>query len=104
MDQEIKITGKQMLREIEDLRQKIAEMAITQKQLTWAKERLKESREHFQRLSEATDEGILIHNKGKIISVNKTFADMFGYSITELIGTDGLRLIVPAVPPKQPRS
>ncbi len=56
---------------------------------------LRESEERFRRLSEATLEGILIHNKGKIIDMNQAFTRIFGYDPAELIKMNALQLIAP---------
>lgn len=56
---------------------------------------LQESEERFRRLSEATDEGILIHDHGMIIDANQAIAKMFGYQTDELIGMSGFKLLVP---------
>ncbi|HEY9833759.1 MAG TPA: PAS domain S-box protein, partial [Stenomitos sp.] len=56
---------------------------------------LQESEERFRRLSEATDEGILIHDYGRIIDANQAIAKMFGYETDELIGRSGFELLVP---------
>jgi PAS domain S-box-containing protein len=56
---------------------------------------LQESEERFRRLSEATYEGILIHEQGMIIDANQAIAKMFGYETDELIGMSGFELLVP---------
>ncbi|MFQ6039913.1 MAG: ATP-binding protein [Candidatus Poribacteria bacterium] len=56
---------------------------------------LRESEERFHRLSDATFEGIVINDKGTILDVNQTFATMFGYEMSELIGTSVLKLMAP---------
>ncbi len=48
--------------------------------------KLAESLDRFARLSEMTTEGIVIHDKQKILDVNASFCRMFGYSPRELIG------------------
>jgi len=66
---------------------------ITKRQQT--EEALRESEERFRRLSDATFEGIVINDKGRILDVNQTFATMFGYEMSELIGTSVLKLMAP---------
>lgn len=61
---------------------------------------LKESEERFKKLSESTFEGIMIHEGGKIIDANSTFAEMFGYELSELIGTDVMKLTSPELQEK----
>ncbi|HEX8230921.1 MAG TPA: PAS domain S-box protein [Chloroflexia bacterium] len=47
---------------------------------------LQESEERFRRLSNASREGVCIHEGGKILEVNKRLAEMFGYEPHEVIG------------------
>ncbi len=56
---------------------------------------IKESEERFRSLSEATVEGIIVHDRGKIVDANLAAAKMFGWEVSDLIGIDGLNLIVP---------
>jgi PAS domain S-box-containing protein len=51
-----------------------------------AEEELKESEERFKGLAEATFEGIAITQDGKIVETNASFAAMFGYEPSEVIG------------------
>ncbi|RMF90439.1 MAG: PAS domain S-box protein [Methanobacteriota archaeon] len=60
-----------------------------------AEEALRESEERYRRLSDASLEGIAIHEKGKILDANQTFADMFGYELNEVIGMNALDLAAP---------
>jgi len=46
-------------------------------------------------LSEASFEGILIHDKGEILDANQTFAKIFGYELDEIIGMNVLELAAP---------
>lgn len=54
-----------------------------------------ESQLRFRRLAEATFEGVLIHDRGIILDANESLARMSGYSLQELIGKNGLELVVP---------
>lgn len=54
---------------------------------------LKESKERFNRLHNASFGGIAIHNHGKILDCNQGLVTLFGYSMDELLGMDGLLLI-----------
>jgi PAS domain S-box-containing protein len=47
---------------------------------------LRESEERFHRLVDSAFEGWVIHQAGRIVMVNPTFASTFGYNQTELIG------------------
>jgi len=53
------------------------------------------SEERFRQRSEATFEGIVIHDQGKILDVNQQYADMFGYSVSEIIGKSILEFVAP---------
>ncbi|AFY58106.1 PAS domain S-box [Rivularia sp. PCC 7116] len=44
-------------------------------------------------LSEATFEGIILHDRGIILDVNHTLAQMTGYEVEELIGKNGYELV-----------
>ncbi len=56
---------------------------------------LRESEERFRRLSDAAEEGIAIHDMGRIIDANEALARMFGYELSELIGMSAERLATP---------
>ncbi len=47
---------------------------------------LEEQNTRFYQLSEATFEGIVIHDVGTIVEVNRAFEKMFGFQRAELIG------------------
>lgn len=51
---------------------------------------LHESEERFKKLTEASFEGIAIHDKGKILEANQNFAKMFGYELNDVIGMHAL--------------
>jgi PAS domain S-box-containing protein len=56
---------------------------------------LKESEERFRVLSEASFEGIVIHENGIIIDANKTFTELFGYEYDQILGINVLELATP---------
>jgi PAS domain S-box-containing protein len=60
-----------------------------------ADEALRESEERFRRLSEATLEGIIIHDHGLILDANAQAAAIHGYELSEFIGMDVLTFIAP---------
>ena len=49
-------------------------------------QQLVESRTRFRRLAEATFEGIIIHEDGEILDVNRALIEMIGYERDELVG------------------
>jgi len=64
-----------------------------------AEEALRESEDRYRSLSEASFEGIAIHDQGTIINANNTFAAMFGYTVEEVIGMRALDLAAPKFRP-----
>ena len=56
---------------------------------------LYENKIKFEELSNSIYEGILIHDKGIIKSVNSAFEKMFGYASNELTGVCGIELLFP---------
>jgi PAS domain S-box-containing protein len=60
-----------------------------------AEQDLRESEERFRSLSEATFEGIAVHEKGVILEANEAFARMFGYERGEVIGMNALDFAAP---------
>lgn len=59
------------------------------------KQELQDSEARFHRLSEATFEGILIHDEGRVIDGNQALEKMFGYQRAKVIGKDILEFITP---------
>lgn len=57
---------------------------------------LAQSNEQFDRLFNATFEGVLVHRQRKILMVNDALAQMLGARKEELIGTDMLEIVAPA--------
>jgi len=60
-----------------------------------AEEQLRRSEERFRSLSNASLEGIMIHEQGLIVDVNPAFARLFGYEQPEeLIGKNGFEVLL----------
>ncbi|MGB7922223.1 MAG: ATP-binding protein [Pyrinomonadaceae bacterium] len=53
------------------------------------------SEERFRQLSEATFEGVAVHEQGRLIDANETLAAMFGYVPAEVVGMNTLQLVAP---------
>jgi len=64
---------------------------ITERKRT--EKELLDSQARFKALHNASFGGIAIHDKGVILDCNQGLSDMTGYSLTELIGMEGLALI-----------
>ena len=60
-----------------------------------AKVAMDESDERFRIFMETTQEGVVIHDRFKILEANQAFADMFGYNPAEILGRDVLEFIAP---------
>ncbi len=68
---------------------------VTERRQTQEALKISEARNRL--LSERTFEGIVIHEHGRIIDCNLSFAQLFGYDSSELIGTDGFQLLASGV-------
>jgi PAS domain S-box-containing protein len=64
------------------------------KELTIAKEKAEASEAKFEKLSNLTFEGIVLHKKGIAIDINLSFAKMFGYTPEEVMGKNLFDLII----------
>ena len=60
-----------------------------------AEEELRESEERFRGLSDATFEGIVISEDGRVLETNRSFARMFGYEPEEVAGMSATEFIAP---------
>jgi PAS domain S-box-containing protein len=60
-----------------------------------AKVAMDESEERFRIFMETTQEGVVIHDRFKILEANQAFADMFGYKPAHILGRDVLEFIAP---------
>ncbi|MEE4135242.1 MAG: response regulator, partial [Desulforhopalus sp.] len=73
---------------------KTIEKALRHNQLT---RELRTSQERFKILADASWEGIVIHDNGRLIEANNQFLSMFGYSFDELAGKMFLeKILVPS--------
>lgn len=65
---------------------------------------LRSSQRRFDILFDAMPVGAMIHHDNKVVMANKTFADMFGYAQSEIIGSDPLSVVAPESRPEVGRS
>ena len=64
--------------------------------LKQAEKELRESEERFRTFAdEVSSEGLVIHDKGKILDVNRQFAKMHGYETSELFEIDTFTAVAP---------
>ena len=87
-------TKEQLINELEEMRQGIAELEASETERKQAEEALRESEDRYHKLSEATFEGVAIHESGRILDANQTIGSMFGYELSELIGKHASELLV----------
>jgi PAS domain S-box-containing protein len=57
--------------------------------------KLRESEEHYRKLTEASFEGIVILENGRIVDVNEQLLKMFGYERSSMIGREVIELVAP---------
>ena len=79
----------------EDLEKRVTELEKESVEWKHTERKLQVSENRYSTLSEASFEGILIHERGIILDANNRFAEMYGYELDELIGKDALELIPP---------
>jgi PAS domain S-box-containing protein len=60
-------------------------------QLRQKERQLQESQERFRKLSQASFDGMAIHDQGILIECNERLGEIFGYPLEEMIGTNGFR-------------
>jgi PAS domain S-box-containing protein len=60
-----------------------------------ARAALEECEERFRIFMEATKEGVVIHDRFKILETNQAFADMFSFKLANILGRDVLEFIAP---------
>jgi PAS domain S-box-containing protein len=58
-------------------------------------QQLRESEERYKILSEASQEGLLLYEEGIVLEANQRVAQMFGYTLKELIGMSVFQLMPP---------
>ena len=56
---------------------------------------LRESEERFSRFAEVSDDGVFVHEQGRIVDANPAMAAMLGYTVGELVGRMGPDFTVP---------
>lgn len=77
-----------LLWRVASLKRKLAELQRLE-------EAIQRSEERFRRFSEATFEGILIHDQALIQDANQALARMFGYQVEEMIGRSAFDFLTP---------
>ena len=83
------------LRALEQLERMHLQDVSRKKELERAVRATQLSEERFRQLSEATFEGVAVHEHGQLIDANRALASMFGYTLAEVVGMSVLGLIAP---------
>jgi len=71
------------------------EAAQGREELSATIQRLSASEEKFRRFAEMSGEGIVFHDNGIILELNERCAEIFGWSVAELVGKPLTELVVP---------
>jgi len=86
-------TKKQLINELRELRQRVAELATSEAKRNQAEEALRESEERYRTLFEDSRDAVYITTReGKLINANQSALDLFGYSREELTSVNALQL------------
>jgi PAS domain S-box-containing protein len=89
-------TKVQLIKELMELRHRVAELEASEADHKRVERELRESEERFRKFAdEASFEGIIFHDKGKILDANQQFVALYGYDRSELIGMNVLEAIAP---------
>ena len=78
-----------------DLEQLVHELEQAKSDQKWITRELKKSEERFKVFHDASFSGVIIHDQRIILDCNQGLSDITGFTIEELIGMDGLKLIAP---------
>ncbi|MBI2838995.1 MAG: PAS domain S-box protein [Acidobacteria bacterium] len=71
------------------------EKLATEKRHSQAEAALRESEERFRKLAESSFAGIAVQEGGQIIEASQSFAELFGYELSELVGKSITDLAAP---------
>jgi len=79
----------------QELESKITELKRHNLKLIDAKKQIEESKTFYKNLFNYSLEGIMLHHNGTILECNNGLLELTGYSREELIGSNGLLLVIP---------
>ena len=89
-------SNKEMFKELESLRQQVAEFGIMKRQYEWTEKRLRGEKERTQNYLDIARVVIVIIDKnGKVALINKKGAEILGYSQKEIIGKNWFSNFIP---------
>ena len=89
-------TKEQLINELMEMRQQVDDLTALAVDHKRVERELRESEERFRKFAnEASFEGIILHDEGKILDANQPFVSLYGYDRAELIGMNVLDAIAP---------
>ncbi len=88
-------TKEQMIQELEDLHQRIAELEKSETERTQTEEKLREREESYRHLFENANEAIFVAQGGKLVFLNPKTTMITGYSGEELVSRPFIEFIHP---------
>jgi two-component system cell cycle sensor histidine kinase/response regulator CckA len=88
-------TKEQLIDELMELRQSVAELEKSEIQRKQAETALQQSEEKYRTLIDNIQDGIFIIQDAKVQFANEAFAKMVGYTVEEVLGKDFRELVAP---------
>ncbi len=88
-------TKEQLIHEMMELRQSVAELEKSEIQRKQAETELQQSEEKYRTLIDNIQDGIFIIQDAKVQFANEAFAKMVGYTVEEVLGKDFRELVAP---------
>ncbi len=82
-------------RELERLRLRVRELERELERARQVEQRLQDSELRFRRLTEITNEAVTICDNGIIVDVSQQFEEMFGHTVSSVIGKSALLMAAP---------
>ncbi|MCP4602494.1 MAG: PAS domain S-box protein, partial [Proteobacteria bacterium] len=73
----------------------VADILVNALERKRAEEAMREISERFEKLAEASFDGIVLMENGILVEVNRTFASLYGYEPNEVIGMNAVDFIAP---------
>lgn len=81
---------------VQSMARDITDRVKAEEKIQRTKKKIKENEERFRQLSEATSEGVLIHEDGTIREINQQLLDIVGYEKGEVMGRSIFDFVDPA--------
>ncbi len=88
-------TKEQLMTELIELRQRIAELEASEMQYKRVEKALRESKDKYSTIVEKGNDGVAIAQHGKIKFANSKLLDLFGFTLDETVGKPFIDFITP---------